>query len=304
MAKVIGPLHSTEARGRIDSLVYNTWRGIRFVKTYIAPVFKEPDCRIAQKARVAAAVAAWKALSDAARAAWHLFAEQHPELDWSGVPIRWTGANWFISCYTRILRVAGTLPVSPPAGYPPLPLATLTITQTDNNAHIVWTYPTEPEAHTYYVQILKQHLASVGRQPDFHHASIIAHEGIATSPYDDPLTVNGKYAYWARVLDANTGLMTPMLQDTLIFAAVAASGTVIGHLQDIEVEPISGVLVTCGGKSGTSLGNGNFTILLVPAGAQIVTPSTDLYTWNPTHKDIVVVGGATYDSGTFVGTPT
>jgi len=303
LAKVIGPLHSTEARGRVNSLVYGTWRGIRFVKTYIAPVFKEPDCRIPQKERVAAAVAAWQGLSDTDRAAWHLWAQAHLEPDWSGIPLRLTGANWFIRCYTRILRVAGSPPAQPPPGYPPYPLATWTITQTDNNAHLVWTYPTQPEAHTYYVQILRQGPFSIGRQPDFHHASIVTHELLPTSPYDDPLTIGGKYAYWARVLDADTGLITPMLLGSLTFAAVAGLGGITGRCWD-GAAGIEGILVAVDSFGFYTDPLGFFLNDALPPGDYTVTPAVWQGPWDPTDKPAHVVAGATTDVGDFLGPPT
>jgi hypothetical protein len=302
MAKVIGPLHSTEARGRVDSLVYNTWRGIRYVRSYIAPVFKSPDCRIAQKARVAAAIAAWKLLTDAGRAAWHDYAELHSQLDWTGVPLRWTGANWFVSCYTRILRVAGTAPTSPPHGYPPLPLATWTISLIGSYAHLVWTYPTQPEAHTYYLQILKQKLTSLGRQPDFHHASILTHEGLATSPYDDLLYAWGKYAFWARVLDAVTGLMTPMLLGTIILPATPGLGQVIGRCWD-GAAGIEGVVVGLNAEGAITDHLGIFVFNDITPGDYTVTPDEIMGPWIPPTKPAHVTAGVTTDVGDFLLPP-
>jgi len=300
VAKVIGPLHSTEARGRVDSLVYNTWRGIRFVRSYIAPVFKEPDCRIAQKERVALAVAAWKLLTDAARHDWHDYAELHSQLDWTGVPLRWTGANWFISCYTRVLRVAGTPPTSPPAGDPPYPLSTWAVTQTDNNAHLVWASSTQPEAHTYYVQILKQGPFSIGRQPDFHHASIITHELLATSPYDDPLTIGGKYCYWARVLDAATGLTTPLLQACLVFSAAPALGGITARMTCVQA-PIPLVTVDADGHQDITGADGIALIEGLPHGDYTVTPTKAGWSFVPATKPAHVDPPAVTDLGDWEG---
>jgi len=303
LAKVIGPLHSTEARGRVNSLVYGTWRGIRFVRTYIAPEFGTPDPRAAQKALVAAANAAWMLLSAAQQASWHKYAQTHPRIDWSGVPYRTSGYNAFISCHTICARAGGTPLSIAPSTALPFALSSLSSSQSGNNIRLSWTYPTQPTAHTYVVYLFRSGPWSLGKQPDRHWASVKAIEGIATSPYDDPLTVSGRYGYWGRVVDATTGEVSTELLTQTDFTLIT-TGTVIGHLQEVGSHlPIPGINVTCGGKSANSNAQGNFTILLVPAGAQTVTPSPLVWTWTPTHKDIVVVATQTYDSGTFEGGP-
>lgn len=303
MAKVIGPLHSTEARGRIDSLVYGTWRGIRFVRTYIEPVFGSPDPRIAQKALVAAANASWKLLSAAQQASWHHYAQEHPRIDWSGVPIRISGYNAYISCHTICSRAGGSpLSVAPTTALP-YALSTLTLAQVGNTIVVTWTYPTQPTGHTYKVHILRSGPWSLGKQPDRHWCTIKAIEGIATSPWSDTITISGRYGYWARVVDVTTGELSTEIRAQIDFVLIT-TGTVIGHLQESGSHaPIPNINVTCGGKNANSNALGNFTILLVPAGAQIVTPNPAAWSWTPTHKHITVVATETYDSGTFEGGP-
>jgi hypothetical protein len=220
VAKVIGPLHSTEARGRINALVYGTWRGVRYVRSFVEPQFKAPDCRIDQKIRVGNANAAWKLLSDADRATWHAYAQAHPRIDWTGVPIRISGYNAFVSCFTISTRAGGTPLTLAPSTPCPFPLIQLTCSQLDNSVWLGWFHPYTPTAHTYLVQILRTGPISLGRQPDHHHASIIGHYPIETYPIEDPLTLSGRYGYWGRVVDQDTGEISPPVRTQIDFSYV------------------------------------------------------------------------------------
>lgn len=212
MVKLIGPLHSTEARGRIDSLVYGTYRGTRYVRSFTSPEFGSPDPRADQKARIAAANAAWKLLDSSEQSDWHKYAQSHPRSDWTGVSIRISGYNAFVSCFVFSLRAGGTPLDSPPTGVPPFPLSSLSSSQSDNDIDVTWTYPTQPAAHTYVVQILRSGPWSLGRQPDYHRAAIVSHSPIAAPPFTDTIDQNGRYGYWARVIDADTGETSPFLR--------------------------------------------------------------------------------------------
>jgi hypothetical protein len=221
MVKLIGPLQSTEARGRVDTLVYNTWRGIRFARQHITPVFKTPDCRTAQMARVRAACSAWKALTDAQRHSWHVYAQSHPRQDWTGVALRISGFNAFTSCYVICSRAGHTpLSVSPST---PLPYAvrSFSASMVGDYIDIAWTYPTQPTAHTYYLQILRTGPISLGKLPDSHHASILVHRPLNLTPYTDMVTLDGRYGYWGRVVDGNTGQISPALTSYCDFTAPA-----------------------------------------------------------------------------------
>jgi len=302
VTKVIGPLHSSEARGRVDDLVYNTWRGIRYVRKFTAPEFKTPDPRIAQKARVAAANTAWRLLSAAQRTAWGAYAAQHLRLDWTGVPIRMSGYNAYVRLSTRVQRIGGTPLADAPWTPLPFPLTSLTLTAVTNAIRVAWTYPTQPTAHPHYVQILRAGPFSAGKTPPRTDAVIRSHEVLNSSPYDDAFSIIGHYGIWARVIDGLTGEDSPHLTADINVVPVV-TGTVHAFLWDPALLfPIANQIVTCGGKSDTSDIGGRVDILEVPVGAQVCTPGTANYSWAPTHRDIVVVAGETYDAGQFDGT--
>ena len=300
MAKVIGPLHSTEARGRLDSLVYGTCRGIRFVRSFIDPVFKSPDCRLAQQARIHAANLAWKSLSDAQRISWHAYAQSHPRLDWTGVYIRPSGYNAFVACYTIVLRAGGTPLTTAPSSSLPLPVSSFSVVQSSNNARVAWIPTSQLTAHTYLAQIFRQGPFSTGRLPDTHHRSIIAHVSTGSSPYDDPLVENGRYAYWLRVIDATTGETSPFMMSYInfVFSAPVSGSTIYGLLTS-ELLPYYNARVSADGHFAYSGHDGLFYITSLPPGGYTVTPDPTLGIWTPSSAFVVCSGFDSVYAGGF-----
>lgn len=116
MAVVVGPLHSSEARGSVGSLQYNTWRGRSTVRTRSGPAIEDQytDARVNLRGLTAVATAEWQAMTDAERAAWTIYANEHTNHDWTGSPKRITGYNWFVRINVR-RQLAGTgIEIVPP----------------------------------------------------------------------------------------------------------------------------------------------------------------------------------------------
>lgn len=227
MAKVVGPLHSDQARGRLGDLVFGESHGIGFVRNYTAPIFGTPDPRDAQKARIAAANTAWLSLSQAQHESWSIYAQAHPRLDWTAIPFRISGYNAFVSCFTICLRAGGTPLADPPSSQPPTPLSSLSSSQIGNDISIAWVSTSQPEAHTYVVHIFRSGPWSLGRVPDFHRSKLVAMPDIATSPFTDTINQNGRYGYWARVVDASTGETSCFLRCQADFVYVPPGGSVV-----------------------------------------------------------------------------
>jgi len=114
MAKVVGPLHSSEARGSVGSLTYNTWRGISIVKARVGPTIQYSDAQVAVRDKAAAATTSWQGLTDAQRDAWHDYALAHLDVDWTGNPQRLTGYNWYVRANVRAQLVDADIRESPP----------------------------------------------------------------------------------------------------------------------------------------------------------------------------------------------
>lgn len=103
MAKVIGPLHSSEARGRMGGLVYNTWRGVATVKAKHAPSQPRTSLQLAVRAVAISLSRLWASCVN--QASWNAYAALHPTVDGMGNSVRATGANWYLALNTRLKRM-------------------------------------------------------------------------------------------------------------------------------------------------------------------------------------------------------
>ena len=128
MAKLVGPLHSTEARGGVGALIYNTWRGVRTVKKFTSPVQPRTSRQLAIRAHMISCARAWATLTSVVRAAWTTWATDHPVIDWTGSSIRITGANAYSKLTTRMIDMGFAAAASAPTVNAPtevlLPVAT------------------------------------------------------------------------------------------------------------------------------------------------------------------------------------
>jgi len=77
MAKVIGPLHSSEARGRMGGLVFNTWRGLNVVKQSTSPANPRTIAQLNIRAIAVGQARGWQGESAANQAAWDAYASTH-----------------------------------------------------------------------------------------------------------------------------------------------------------------------------------------------------------------------------------
>lgn len=142
MPKVKNPLFSQEARGGIGGLVYNTWRGISYVKTNTSPTGQGTQKRLAAQARLTTVSKVWQTIGDVSRAAWAQYAIDHPVTSWTGAPLRLTGMNYFVMLNAQLDLMGGTPITTPPAI--PIPDATtgLTLLKTGTDLMVDWTLPT------------------------------------------------------------------------------------------------------------------------------------------------------------------
>ena len=143
MPKVKNPLFSQEARGGIAGLVFNTWRGINYVKTNTSPTGQGSAKRLAAQALISAVSKQWAALSDAQRAAWNQYAIDHPVPSWTGPPIRLTGMNWFMQCAINNARLGAANVSSPPLLAAPNPVVLLVLSNVTGSLKASWTTPAD-----------------------------------------------------------------------------------------------------------------------------------------------------------------
>jgi hypothetical protein len=208
MAKVVNPLMSQSARGKIGSLIFNTWRSFNTVKMFRAPTQPNTAAQLAARARLKAASGAWAGLTSAQRSAWNQYAIDHQRSDWTGAAKRITAQNQFIATYTILSLVAAATITDPPtAGAPAAPtgIALACAGGHGTASTITWTTPV---AATSFMVVYECGPISLGRIPRMEQAAILVKPAANTAhPYQlHPAAVAGRYGYWVEVVDSLTGL--------------------------------------------------------------------------------------------------
>ena len=142
MAVVTGPLHSSEARGKIggkNGLVYNTYRGRSYVKANATPINQYSDPRVAARLLNVTVHDAWAALSSKQRSDWDHFADKHTIGSWTGTDKRLSGWNWFVKANTPLLQSNTTLLTNPPNPITGIIIPEITYQFLEGEHYLFWT---------------------------------------------------------------------------------------------------------------------------------------------------------------------
>lgn len=211
MAKVTQPLGSAEARGRVGGYVYNTWRGLHTVKTHKAPAHESDPLRQAHKAIVQAAGIRWQSISPERRSSWNQFANEHPDIDWTGNPKRLPGYAWYVRIQTRLIDIGATYIDDPPSAFS-LPLISgLAASYEPGDGLIYLSFSMSLPVGTFFSDTWSTRPLSAGRTPSLHDA----YRRVILPDYVDPVTWEppgaGTYTVWLRMIRDN-GLLTPWLR--------------------------------------------------------------------------------------------
>jgi len=201
LAKVVGPLQSVEARGKCGALVYNSWRGVQWCKTYVLldplPTAAQSSHRLAFKL----ASKAWKTLTDAQRSLWETYARQRSRPDWTGKQIELSGFAAYMSCNCYLSDHATTLLTVPPPQLV-VPCTRTFQVSTDHVTTVIftWGYPEDDLFH-YSLQCRFHGPVSYGAKPDFKKARLFYEIDFSDGTIDctgevfHPL---GRYGVWWR----------------------------------------------------------------------------------------------------------
>lgn len=212
MPKLKNPLFSQEARGGIGGLVYNTWRGINYVKTNTSPTGQGTEKRLAAQALVTQISREWAGIGDTARALWAQYAIDHPVTSWTGAPLRLTGQNWFMRCNIQLAMQGNSHITSPPVVNAPDPVTGFTLSQDVADLFVDWT---SPVAANLNIVVWLVGPLSQGITPKIERAQYQTGYGAnaATPILLKAAAPTGRYTAFARVMDPATGLVSTWVSD-------------------------------------------------------------------------------------------
>lgn len=208
MAKVTQPLGSIEARGSVGGLTYNTWRGIRTVKTRSGPAALPSPLMLQILAYAASATTTWKTITQAERDRWNAWAVDRREPMWTGQDKRLTGYNWFVRLQVR-QQLLGNIPDDFPPNYAiKWSIENLRLDLIAGDMLLWWTDPGIPDVNDYYVEIYRAGPLSAGRNATIHDAFRVTAVQFFLEGYSWSAPAPGTYTCFARLLHYN-GLVTP-----------------------------------------------------------------------------------------------
>jgi hypothetical protein len=204
-------LHSTEARGRVGAIVYNTWRGIATVKSKIAPAQPRTTRQLAIRAFCTTIARRWAIITGTQRDGWTAYSAAHPDTDWTGNPQRITGLNWFVRCSVRLLDLAKAVVDSAPVVPAPANVALLVCTGGSGQISCAFTAYTGTDTS---IDIWTQGPHSVGVVSTIVRAKHKAYGPGETTPLVVTGLPAGFYTVFARSVSEVNGLASAFVSAT------------------------------------------------------------------------------------------
>lgn len=209
MAKVVGPLHSSEARGRMGGLVFNTFRGMATVKAKHAPAQPRSQKQLTARGIAVNLSRTWAASSN--QAAWNAYAAAHTYLDGMGLTIRATGLNWYLALNSRLNALLIGSVDTPPVVAAPGPIVGLVPTPGAGEISAAWTGPTGADQR---IELWLDGPRSKGRQASIARARLNVQPEAAGSPEVITGLQPGRYTVFARSLSEDDGQVGPWASAT------------------------------------------------------------------------------------------
>lgn len=178
---IISPIHGS-MRGRIGGNVWSHNRGGDYVRLGSTPV--NPNSARQQSARtfLGDLAQSWETVLTAGqRAAWNVYAQNHPVENSLGQEIFLTGLNWYVKINARLLDASDTPLPLPPVGGGPGGLTTFTVDVSAMNTIDV-TY-TAALGAAERMQLWCTLPGSAGASPNFKQARLVGYSAAqAASP--------------------------------------------------------------------------------------------------------------------------
>jgi len=203
MAKVVGPLHSTEARGSVDTLTYSTWRGIRTVRTRAGNSDPASGTRLEALLLGKAASFNWATIGDARRQAWERYSSDHPEPDWTGTNRRISGHAWYVRLHTRA-SLWGYPPIDDPPDIPVgCRLDSFRVATFPGVIVLTWTGEILDQTYEQIAELYEATNQSPGRKLTMRDATRKDLTLFDTYFFEFPQVPGTQYRWWLRAADSS-----------------------------------------------------------------------------------------------------
>jgi hypothetical protein len=201
----------------MGGIVYNTHRGLNFVKSQTAPAQPRSSKVLQVRAWQTQLVRAWGSLTTEQRLHWNQYAASHTETDRMGATKRLTGLNWFTRCNIRLLQNSKTVVNEPPATAGPDAVVSLVAADGVLSTSVSWTATAGTDK---IVELFMFGPHSAGAFAKIERANRILGGPGETPPQAILHLTPGRYTIFARVLDEDNGLVSPWVSDTADVTAV------------------------------------------------------------------------------------
>lgn len=215
MVKLVDPVRSSEARGKLGGICYNTHRGIHIARSIVTPITEYSDLQISTRLVSAGITAYWQAMTQPERDCWNKYATVHLLPDWTGQKKRLSGYNWFMKCNWLLrFRGWGWYLVPPSESSPAQPLG-FSLSNIGSHIKLSWTSLGDPDATRYWNIIWRAGPYSSAFAPDYRLAAYLNMYLDDTASYYDPMPAAGFYTYFLQRWGRYTGLKSIMTRATI-----------------------------------------------------------------------------------------
>lgn len=202
MAKVILPLGSQAARGKVSSWIYNTWRGLNTVKSFAVPTNPQSTRQLLTRGYLTTLSRAWAGLTAGQRADWATWAAENPVTDWTGNSYAMTGLNAYLKLNSVVLDMGASAVATPPAAAGPGAIVAFAASDASGTTVVTWTSPGGTATKT---DIWLYRMNSAGCTPTLVKARHNSYTTAETATKTISSLSAGTYAVYGRHVNETTG---------------------------------------------------------------------------------------------------
>jgi hypothetical protein len=216
MAIVTGPLHSSEARGSVGALVYNTYHGHSYVKARSTPTIEYSDLQITTRALMVDVIAFWRSISALDRGTWSQFSQEHQFAHWTGTDKRLTPWAWFARCNFRLKQLGEPMISTPPYPIADYSLKDLCASWSSPTLNVIWTPAAVAPDPAWYLIFWLSH----GHKVTVHPTIKLCHRALAQPEQDGAAALTPESGYFVTLYAQPVSLQGIPLTPTPLTIAV------------------------------------------------------------------------------------